>query len=214
MTIGTPVTTSSASAPALDRPVPEAATERWYSAPNLVSLSRIPLALVPWFVGDDKLILCIVVALAALSDGLDGFLARLQKRNLLGEPDRGMGAWLDPLCDKIFVVSTVLAAWYTVAFPLWMIALVLTREILLVLSAALRRVIPAWRRTRRVKMRAVRIGKATTAAQFLTLLALVGEHSSAFPLAVASGVLGALAAIHYLRLAFRMPGLDPNSSGS
>ena len=64
--------------------------------PNLISLFRIPLALL-FFIPSSALRLTLL-AIAMLTDGLDGYIARrygLQTR---------LGAILDPLTDKFFVL--------------------------------------------------------------------------------------------------------------
>src|SRR5262245_36934661 len=80
------------------------------SLPNLLSLSRLPLGGVFWVAlgqtatTTHALLAIGVMALAAVTDVLDGTIAR--KR---GVSTAGMGSWLDPICDKLFV-GAVLAA--------------------------------------------------------------------------------------------------------
>lgn len=93
--------------------------------PNLITLGR-PLALIPfayfWF-GGDQVIAFVVFILAALSDVLDGWLARL-----LGH-DSAWGKAMDPVADKLFVYGTVLLLipelWL---FALALVALIFVRD--------------------------------------------------------------------------------------
>ena len=63
------------------------------------------------------------------ADYLDGFTARLT-----GQFSR-LGALLDPIIDRLLVVSGMVVAWHFAMLPRWAIALVIAREILmLVLS--------------------------------------------------------------------------------
>lgn len=64
---------------------------------NLLSLTRVPLALV-FLVTDDPRLLAGVVAAGALTDLADGMIARLS-----GTESR-LGVLLDPFCDKFFVL--------------------------------------------------------------------------------------------------------------
>lgn len=64
---------------------------------NLLSLTRVPLALV-FLVTDDPRLLAGVVAAGAFTDLADGMIARLS-----GTESR-LGVLLDPFCDKFFVL--------------------------------------------------------------------------------------------------------------
>src|SRR4051812_47929506 len=82
------------------------------SAPNLLSLSRVPLGAAFWLAlgptAETSQWAFVVMAAAALTDVLDGHLAR-RRAARGGESDGGTGAWLDPICDKAFV-ALVLSA--------------------------------------------------------------------------------------------------------
>jgi cardiolipin synthase (CMP-forming) len=78
----------------------------------------------------------IVFTVAGLTDALDGFLARrsAQKSNL--------GAWLDPMADKLlavstFVVLTVPGLGLTNRLPVWLTVLIISRDIVIVLTVAI-----------------------------------------------------------------------------
>jgi CDP-diacylglycerol--glycerol-3-phosphate 3-phosphatidyltransferase len=58
----------------------------------------------------------------ALSDGLDGYLARRH-----GTSTR-TGQWLDPLADKVFVAAPMVALAALDRFPLWAAVVILVRE--------------------------------------------------------------------------------------
>ena len=81
-------------------------------AAQLLTLSRIPLALVFWIAVADARWAFATMAVAALTDVADGAVARRARRRAeasgvhLGP---GPGAWLDPLCDKTFILSTAAA---------------------------------------------------------------------------------------------------------
>ncbi|WP_419835600.1 CDP-alcohol phosphatidyltransferase family protein [Endozoicomonas atrinae] len=64
--------------------------------------------------------------IAALSDALDGFLARRY-----GWQSR-LGAMLDPLADKVLLVSAFLSLTFIKALPLWLTLLVVGRDILII----------------------------------------------------------------------------------
>ena len=64
---------------------------------NLLSLSRIPLGMA-FLAVDDPRLLAVVVASGAVTDLLDGLIARLS------HTESEIGILLDPFCDKFFVL--------------------------------------------------------------------------------------------------------------
>ncbi len=96
--------------------------------PNAVGYLR--LAGIPVFLilalgspdGDDALAI-VVFGLIGFSDYLDGFLARLT-----GQYSR-MGALLDPIVDRLLVVSGMVVAWHFDLLPKWAIGVVVIREL-------------------------------------------------------------------------------------
>jgi cardiolipin synthase len=78
----------------------------------------------------------VIFAVAGITDGLDGLIARRagQKTSL--------GAWLDPMADKLllvttFVVLTVPGTGLVNRFPLWLTILVITRDVVIVTTVAI-----------------------------------------------------------------------------
>ena len=61
-------------------------------------------------------------AVIGWSDYLDGFTARLT-----GQFSR-LGALLDPICDRLLVVSGMAVAWYFHLLPHWLLAVAIVRE--------------------------------------------------------------------------------------
>lgn len=99
--------------------------------PNLITVVRI--LLVPPFVwlllrGDFGTAL-LVFFIAGVSDGLDGFLAKHY-----GWTSR-LGGLLDPLADKLLLVSAFVALGYQALLPVWLVALVLLRDVVIVSGA-------------------------------------------------------------------------------
>lgn len=72
-------------------------------------------------------------ALAALSDGLDGYIAR--RYNQKSE----LGAILDPLADKLLLVSAIILLSFNsndrfAQIPLWLTAIIISRDVILVIG--------------------------------------------------------------------------------
>jgi cardiolipin synthase (CMP-forming) len=167
----------------------------------VLSLSRIPLAALVWLAPGSPLFVLSLMALAGLTDVLDGFFARRFKRRA-GTPDlRDAGAWLDPLCDKVFIVSALAAVAWAARPPLWTLPLIASRELLQVPMFA-------WLRMRgilrRFDYRAAAVGKLATVVQFAAVAAILLRHPAAVPLAGAAGLAGAAAVAYYARRAVRI----------
>lgn len=111
-----------------------------WTIPNAIGYLR--LALIPVFLvvalssrhGRDVLA-AVLFAIIGWSDYLDGFTARLT-----GQYSR-LGALLDPVVDRLLVVSGMAVCWRFALLPRWALAVVIAREVgMLALSrAALRR---------------------------------------------------------------------------
>ncbi|MBT8494864.1 MAG: hypothetical protein KJO07_17540, partial [Deltaproteobacteria bacterium] len=112
---------------------------------------RLPMAGILWAKLADRWWLALILAAAALSDILDGRVARwIRDRRLARGQDPGVigesqavGAWLDPLCDKAFAMSAI--AYIVVGWqpPLWMAALIVARELVLLPFAIGYRLLPS-----------------------------------------------------------------------
>jgi phosphatidylglycerophosphate synthase len=180
------------------------------SLPNLLSLSRVPLGAAFWLVlgptAHGSVWSFVVVGVAALTDVLDGYFARRQAERSGGppEPNGGTGAWLDPICDKVFV-GAVLAAIIVRRHPApLVIILILTRELVQLPLGIAYRFIPTLRSWLRYDFRASLLGKAATVAQFLAIAALILDHPLVMTFAVIAFALGLAALADYMRRAIRI----------
>jgi cardiolipin synthase len=107
---------------------------RPWTIPNAIGYVR--LALIPVFLvlalssenGTDALP-AVLFAVIAWSDYLDGIAARLT-----GQYSR-MGALLDPLVDRLLIVSGVVVCWNFDLLPRWALALLAARELFMLLLA-------------------------------------------------------------------------------
>ena len=170
-------------------------------AANLLSLSRIVLAGVVWVRPESALFLLVVVAIAAATDALDGWVGRRTHAGLTGTAN--VGAWLDPLCDKAFVASAGAAIVVTYGVPLGVLALILLRDVSIALLVVLFRVIGGRGLFHAHDFRARAFGKVTMAAQVVTLASVVVAPRALVPLAVCTAVLGVAAVVERVVLVIR-----------
>jgi cardiolipin synthase len=124
----------------LDRSGPEPAETRRgqplrpFTIPNLIGYAR--LAAIPVFLylaldsGDGRTVAAaILYALIAGGDYLDGLVARAT-----GQYSR-MGAILDPIVDRLTILSGVVVCWHFELLPRWALAALLARELVTVALA-------------------------------------------------------------------------------
>jgi phosphatidylglycerophosphate synthase len=179
--------------------------------PLVLTLLRIPLAALVWVKPGCAPCTLTLMVIAGVSDVLDGALARWVRRREGREGERDAGAWLDPLCDKIFVVSALLSVFVSLRPPVWMVLLIAARELAQVPLVAFLRFRGV---VRTFDFRAALIGKLATVLQFGAVAAILFRHPSQAPLAVAAGVLGLASSLYYfLRAARTSPGSPPLPPG-
>jgi phosphatidylglycerophosphate synthase len=162
---------------------------RWTAA-DVLSVLRIPLAAAFVAVSDTGWRLAIVAA-AAATDLLDGPVARRWGSSAYGPV-------LDPIADKVFMAGAVGVVAFSGTLELYEIAGVLLRDIVATVAFAATffseqpRAIPArWS------------GKAVTVAQILTLVAFLLGSPYLRPIAWATTVIAVFAIWDYLRVAPR-----------
>ena len=104
------------------------------NAIGFVRLAAIPVFLVVALSSDDGQDALAVVLFAVIgwADYLDGFAARLT-----GQYSR-LGALLDPIVDRLLVVSGMVVCWHFELLPRWAIALVIARELFMLVAQPLR----------------------------------------------------------------------------
>jgi cardiolipin synthase len=137
------------------------------TVPNVLTMSRAALAplFLVLYVRRDTGAALAVFAVAAATDVLDGLAARiLDQRSLLG-------AWLDPLADKLLEACALVALASRGELPWWLPLLVLSRDVAQFAGAA-------WLRSTRhaVPMAPTRFGKYATFTLAATVVLALGGH--------------------------------------
>jgi len=165
------------------------------SIPNILTLLRILLT--PLFVilllGEDYNLALIIFILAGLSDGLDGLIARyLNQRTAIG-------AYLDPVADKLLLVSAYIGLAVLNVIPDWVAVIVISRDVIISLGIA---VFTMTEKT--YEVRPSLISKFTTTAQILTvILALFDPDQSRLaiihlPVLWATSAVTIISGLHYI----------------
>jgi len=173
---------------------------RW-SAADLLTALRLPLAILFPLVRDMWVRIGIVV-IASATDLLDGPIARRFGSSRLG-------VVLDPVADKLFMVSAFGVVAFSGRLAWYEIVGVLLRDIVATVAFVITAV------SRRATAIPARLGgKAVTVGQLLTLLAFLLESRLLHELAWATAAVGLYAIWDYSRVAGRekrpVGGADPS----
>jgi cardiolipin synthase len=145
----------------------------------------------------------VVFAIAGLTDALDGLLARRSGQRT------SLGAWLDPMADKLllvttFVVLTIPGLGLSNRLPIWLTVLIISRDVVIVLTVAIVN-LAIGPRTFRPSI----YGKVATATYIVTaVIAMFFNYLGYHSLFVDVGVYASLAitlisGMHYIRHAAR-----------
>jgi cardiolipin synthase len=116
------------------------------------------------------MLILVLFCIAAVSDGLDGYLAK--RFNWTSE----LGRFLDPAADKLLLVAVfVTAAWLDIA-PWWVAAVAVARDIIIAFGALLYRL---WFGP--LRGRPTIVSKINTGVQIIYLLAVIVASATGFP---------------------------------
>jgi len=176
--------------------------------PNILTVSRI--LLIPLFIilllKDLMLFALLIFAYAAISDGLDGLLARYFKQQST------LGSYLDPIADKLLLTSAYISLAVLKYIPGWLAVLVISRDVFIVLAFAIFVLFDI-----RVESNPSLISKWTTAAQLTTVL--VTLLALEFPVAIllkrplfwTTATLTILSGFHYVYIGLNILQLASNN---
>ncbi len=163
--------------------------------PNSLTVLRI--LLVPVFVG---LLLyghfdlaLITLLIAALTDVLDGMVARLtDQRTRLGE-------YLDPLADKLLLMSAIITLSVLGFIPIWAVILVVSRDAILLAGTLVANLTET-----EIDISPTSLGKGTTFAQICYVIAIMLHVTGQVPVSLVEPflwvvvVLTIASGVHYL----------------
>ena len=102
----------------------------WNTA-NLLTLARILLIpFIVYWLGQERYVLSLFLFLVmALTDILDGFIARRWKQKTL------LGSYLDPIADKLLLVTVFICLACMGQIPVWLVIWTVLRDLLILCSA-------------------------------------------------------------------------------
>ncbi len=150
--------------------------------PNAVSVMRIALILpiLVLFVNDEFGWALGLFGFAALSDGLDGYLAK--KFNWHSR----LGAFLDPAGDKLLLAWSYGTLAYLGHIPVWLAVIVILRDVIIVAGSFMYHYL-----VRRLEGEPTRISKINTGLEFVYLVFVMSEAGYGWPDRITLIVVGA-----------------------
>lgn len=100
--------------------------------PNLLSIIRIYLMypLLTFIAEENYIFALYVFIIAAATDGLDGYLARVMSWQT------DLGKILDPVADKVLLIGTILILWINDYIPIFVFAVFVLRDFIIIMGAA------------------------------------------------------------------------------
>jgi cardiolipin synthase len=162
----------------------------------------VPVMLYFLIEGKDLVALSIFVA-AAISDGLDGFIAKSLKQ------ETKLGAFLDPIADKLLLSTAFIALAISGLAPSWLSIMVVSRDLMIMTGIG----ILAWDHDFPAIQPTID-GKITTFLQIITIGFLLANNYIGtyqwlyFPLVTTTGLFTAISGTRYMIIGFRH--LDKN----
>ena len=173
------------------------------TVPNLITAIRIILApiFVIYLIDEQFVSALIVFFLCGISDGLDGMVARLfnQKSRL--------GTYLDPLADKILLVSAFVALSVMGYLPSWLTVTVIARDILILLG-----VFVLFMNHLEFTIKPSALSKITTCLQFISIIVILAQNIlSLHPMLIRvlfylTGLFTISSGLHYMHYWFKIMG--------
>ncbi len=121
----------------------------------------------------------VLFAVAGISDGLDGYLAKHYGW------ESHLGGLLDPLADKVLLISSFLSLAVIGMIPVWLVVLVILRDLVIVTGALVYHF-----RVMELEAEPSMISKVNTVAQIFLVLAVVLDQGLVqLPMLVTQGLI-------------------------
>jgi cardiolipin synthase len=170
-------------------------TNTTINIPNILTLVRILLTplLIIFLLKKRFTMALLVFAMAGISDALDGFIARYFNQRTV------LGAHLDPLADKLLLLSSYISLAVLKVIPGWLAVVVIARDVIILLGIAVMTITQ-----KPYEIKPSTISKCTTAIQLVTIFFILlhpdGTRFSTFQISMfwATAVLTIASGLHYI----------------
>ena len=163
--------------------------------PNILTLIRV--LLIPFFVifiiNKNFQWAFFAFAIAGITDGVDGLLARITHQRT------ELGAYLDPIADKLLLSSAFISLAIIEFLPSWLVVIVITRDVIILVGFLV-----MWLTNYHPEINPSLLSKMTTAFQIITILLvlMIGYSPTFQQLSViaiySTAILTILSGLHYI----------------
>lgn len=140
-----------------------------------------------------RIVAIVIFAIAVFSDAVDGYIARKSKQKSQA------GLVLDPLADKLLLMSAFICLYLFGEFPFWLILIVITRDILIICGALVIYIIK-----QSLNFASSKWGKLTTIFQVLAITAVLTKLKFAYFFWWLAAVFTIISGIDYLMRGFKI----------
>ncbi len=146
--------------------------DRILNIPNVLTLARIILTpfIVFAILENQPVMALILMGIAGLTDMLDGAIARYFNQRST------VGAFMDPLADKLMLISTIVTLHMIDQIPLFLFLAVVFRDIIIMFGAIAYEMV-----THQLEMQPSMTSKITTFFQITLVLTVLGEMAWQIP---------------------------------
>ena len=174
-----------------------------WTVPNLLTIIRI--ILIPIFIialsAEKYIFAWMIFAAAGITDALDGFLARILRQR------SWLGAFLDPLADKLLLISSFVCLAWKGWLPFWLAVMVVSRDFLILAGMG---VLQFFGVDIKYRINPTLISKLNTLFQLLLIMIVLLLNSTSWDMSgllpvfiSAVAILTFISGIHYIVIGFR-----------
>jgi len=146
--------------------------DRILNIPNILTLSRIILTpFIIFAILEHQAVLALILMfIAGVTDMLDGAIARYFNQRST------VGAIIDPLADKLLLISTIVTLYFIGQIPLFLFLAVVFRDLIIVVGAIAYEMV-----THKLEIQPSIASKVTTFLQITLVLAVLADMAWQFP---------------------------------
>ncbi|MDQ6967114.1 MAG: CDP-alcohol phosphatidyltransferase family protein [Mariprofundaceae bacterium] len=169
--------------------------QRLLNVPNMLTLARIIMTpvIVYMVLSDQAWLALVLMVIAGITDMLDGAIARYFNLRTT------VGAYLDPMADKILLISLFVTLFIVEQVPLFVFLAIIFRDLIIVVGAITYEIV-----THRLTMQPSFVSKATTFIQIIYVVLLLLNMAIVIPVMLLqismwlTFVLTCASGLHYL----------------
>jgi len=149
--------------------------DRILNIPNMLTLARIIITpfIVYAIIEHQPVLALILMGIAGITDMLDGAIARYFNQRST------VGAYMDPLADKLMLISTIVSLYFIEQVPLFLFLAVVFRDMIIMVGAIAYEMV-----THKLEMQPTIASKITTFLQIMLVLTVLSDMAWQLPGAV------------------------------